>query len=211
MPDLEKADVRIQVICDKIRSETLDPAKEQAQEIIENARREAERILHRAHTEAEELIKETRKSLEDEKQIFESSLEQASKQSVELLKQKIERSLFNPNLEQWVKEQLGDAKAYATLVEALVKAIDKDGIKTELSVKIPQEFDINTINAHLSQTALKQLKDNSVELSDISGGGGVQVKILGKNMVLDISSKSLQEIIGSFIHKDFRKVFFGLQ
>jgi V/A-type H+/Na+-transporting ATPase subunit E len=207
MPDLEKADSRIQVICDKIRSETLDPAKEQAQEIIENARREAERIMHNAHSDAEQLIKQTKKSLSEEKQIFDSSLEQAAKQSVELLKQKVETSFFNPKLEEWVKDQLGDEKNYATLVQALVKAIDKDGIKTELSVKIPQAFKAETINAQLSQDILKQLKNNSVELSDIAGG--VQVKILGKNMVLDISSKALEEIIASFIHKDFRKVFFG--
>lgn len=206
---MEKAETRIQDICDKIRSETLDPAKEQAQEIIENARREAERILHQAHKDAERLMKETRKSLEEEKQIFESSLAQASRQAVELLKQKIEQSLFNPNLQRWVKEQLGDAKSYAKLVDAVVKAIDKDGIKTELAVKIPKEFNPDAINAELSQNILSHLKDKSVELSDIPGG--VQVKLTAKNMVLDISSKALEEIIGSYIHKDFRKIFFGSQ
>ena len=209
MPDLEKTDMRIQVICDKIRAETLDPAKEQAQEIIENARREAERILHIAHSDAEKILKEARKALECEKQIFQSSLEQAAKQSIELLKQKIEQSLFNPHLSRWVQEQLGDEKAYATLVEALVKAIEKEGIKTELAIKIPQAFRADTINAHLSQHILDQLTNKSVELSDISGG--IQVKIKAKNMVLDISSKALEEIIASFIHKDFRKVFFGQQ
>lgn len=209
MPDLEKADTRIQDICDKIRTETLDPAKEQAQEIIENARREAERIVHNAHKDAEHLVKETRKSLEEEKQIFESSLGQASRQAIELLKQKIEQSLFHPNLQRWVKEQLGGEKSYATLIEALVKAISRDGIKTELSVKIPQEFNPDTINAHLSKDVLSQLKDKSVELSDIPGG--VHVKITDRNMVLDISSKALEEIVGSYIHKDFRKVFFGSQ
>ncbi len=209
MPDLENADTRIQVICDKIRSETLDPAKEQAQEIIEQAKREAERILHHAHTDAERMVKETRKSLEEEKQIFQSSLEQASKQSIELLKQKVEQTFFNPNLEKWIKEQLGNASTYSTLIEALVKAIQKEGIKSELSVEIPKAFTANHINAELSQDVLKQLKNKSVTLSDLPGG--VQVKILDKNMVLDISSKALEEIVASFIHKDFRKVFFGSQ
>lgn len=209
MPELENADMRIQVICDKIRSETLDPAKEQAQEIIENARREAERILHRAHVDAEQMIKETKKALDEERVIFQSSLAQSAKQSVERLKEQIEQSLFNPALEQWVKDQLGDEKAHATLIEALVKAINDEGIKTELTVKIPQAFSPDTVNAHLSQDIRKQLAGNSVELSNIPGG--VQVKIVQKNMVLDISSKALEEIIASFIHKDFRKVFFGVQ
>ncbi len=207
--DLEKADTRIQAICDKIRQETLDPAKEQAQEIIEQAKKEAERILHQAHADAEHMVKETRKSLEEEKQIFQSSLEQASKQSIELLKQKIEESFFNPNLQKWVKEQLGDAPSYSTLIEALVKAIHKEGIKSELAVQIPKSFSADAINATLSKDVLDQLKNKSVTLSDLPGG--VQVKILDKNMVLDISSKALEEIVASFIHKDFRKVFFGSQ
>lgn len=207
MADLEQADTRIQIICDKIRTETLDPAKEQAQEIIENARKEADRILQQAHLERERIHKETKKSLDEEKQIFESSLEQASKQAIELLKQKIERSLFNPTLENWVKEQLGDAKSYGSLVDALVKALQKDGIKTEIGVVVPESFTTDSINAALSQNVLSQLKNKTVELSGLPGG--VQVKVEGKNMVLDISSKALQDIVASYIHKDFRKIFFG--
>ena len=207
MVELERAETRIQVICDKIRSETLDPAKEQAQEIIENARKEAERILHQANKDAEHMVKETRKSLEEEKQIFQSSLEQASKQSIEMLKQKIEESLFNPTLEKWIKDHLGNASSYGSLIDALVKAIQKDGIKSDLTVQIPKAFKADEINAELSQNIIKQLKDHSVELSDLPGG--VRVKILGKNMVLDLSSKALQDIVASYIHKDFRKVFFG--
>lgn len=207
MVDLDKADVRIQVICDKIRSETLDPAKEKAQEIIEQARIEAERILHHAGKDAEEMVKAAKKSLEEEKQIFQSSLEQASKQAVELLKQKIEQALFNPALEHWIKEQLGSASSTSKLVEALVKALNKEGIKADLAVAIPKEFSADKINAELSEDVLKRLKNNSVELSDIPGG--IQVKVSGKNMVLDLSSNALEEIVGSFIHKDFRKIFFG--
>ena len=209
MPELEKADSRIQIICDKIRSETLDPAKEQAQEIIENARKEAERILQMAHAEAERILNESRKALDIEKQIFTSSLQQASKQSVELLKQKLENSFFNPNLTQWVKEQLGDAKSHARLVDALVTALNKDGVNTELSVSIPKSITADAVNSQLSEHILKQLKNNSVDTSDI--GSGVQVKVIDKNMVLDVSSKALEEIIASFIRKDFRKVFFGTE
>lgn len=207
MTDLEKADLRIQVICEKIRSETLDPAKEQAQEIVDQARREADRILHAAQTHAEQLIKEAKKSLEEENQIFQSSLEQAGKQTVELLKQSIEKALFHPGLQQWIKNELGNASSYAKLIDVLVKAIEKDGLRAELSVKIPQEFTADQINAQLSQAILERLKNHSVELSDLPGG--IQVKIIGKNMVLDLSLQTLEEIIVSFIHKDFRKIFFG--
>jgi len=208
MADLEKADARIQVICDKIRAETLDPAKEQAQEIIEQARKEAERIMQLAHQEADQHQRQSRKALEEERQIFNSALQQACKQTIELLKQKIEQSLFNPALQQWVIDQLGNEASYAKLVEVLVNAIEKEGINTDLSVKIPEKFNADDVNAHLSKEILKVLKTRAVELSDLPGG--VQVKLPGKNMVLDLSSTALEEIVSSFIRKDFRKVFFGL-
>lgn len=207
MPDLEKADTRIQLICDKIRAETLDPAKQQAQEIIEQARREAERIMQAAHAEAEQHLRQTRKKLEDEKQIFHSALQQAGKQTIELLKQKIEQTLFNPALEQWMKEQLGDNASYARLIEVLVKAIQKEGTHTDLAVKIPEQFSVDAINAQLSKDILNSLKNQSVEIADFPGG--IQVKLTAKNMVLDLSSKALEEVVSSFIRKDFRKIFFG--
>lgn len=209
MTDLEKADSRIQIICEKIRAETLDPAKEEAQTIIEHARKEAERILLQAHKDADEIKKSARRAAEEEKQIFNSSLQQSCKQTIDLLKQKIEQSLFNPALEQWVKEELNGPASHAKLIEVLVKAIEKEGIHAELAVMIPQSFPADTVNAKLSEEILKQLRHHSVNLSDISGG--IQVKLEGKNMVLDLSLEALRELIRSYIHKDFRKVFFGLQ
>lgn len=207
MTDLEKADQRIQVICEKIRSETLNPAKEEAQEIIERAKKEAAHIREKARAEAEKMQNDMRHAMQEERQIFQSSLQQAGKQAIDLLKQKIEQSLFTPSLDQWIDEQIGDASSCAKLIDVLVEAIQKDGLQTEISVKIPQKFTADQINALLSQKILQSLANNSVELSGLEGG--VQVRLAGKNMVLDFSLKTLEEIIRSFIRKDFRKVFFS--
>ena len=207
MTDLEKADLRIQVICEKIRNETLDPAKEEANNIVALAKRDAELILGQARREAEKLQDELKKSLEEEKLIFESSLQQASKQTLEQLKVKIEQTLFNPQLGTWVQEQLGSAKDHAKLIEVLVEAIGKEGTHAELSVLVPQKFSADTITAHLSEKVLDRLKDHTVQLADLPAG--VQIRLMGKNMVLDLSASALEEIIASFVRKDFRKVFFS--
>lgn len=207
MTDLEQADQRIQVICDKIRSETLNPAKEEAQEIVERAKKEAEQIREKARLEAEKIQNDMRHAMQEERQIFQSSLQQAGKQALDLLKQKIEQSLFNPALDEWVEEQLGSATSCAKLIDVLVEAIQKDGLQTEISVKIPQKFTADEINALLVQKILHSLANKSVELSDLKGG--VQVRVAGKKMTLDFSLETLEEIIRSFIRKDFRKVFFS--
>jgi V/A-type H+-transporting ATPase subunit E len=206
MTDQERADQRIQAICEKIRYETLDPAKEQAQAILDQAKRERELILQQARQEAESLQKETRALLHEEKQVFQSSLQQACKQTLEHLMQKIEESLFNPALENWIKEQLGDAKAYARLIEVLISAIQKEGTQTNISVVVPKNFSSDAINAQLSQKIRETLKDGSVEVGDL--GGGIKIRINGKKMTLDLSQETLREIVSSFIRKDFRKIFF---
>ena len=206
MPQLEKSQERIQAICEKIREETLNPAKLQAELIIDEAKKEAERIKLQAIRDAEKIRDEAKRNLEVEKQIFTSSLEQAAKQSVDLLKQKIDSSLFNPALEKWVVEQLGGAKEHAKLIEVIIQAIQKEGFKTDLAITIPHEFTPDEITSKISSNILKELKDGAIEVGDIKGG--VKVTLKGKHMTLDLSDSALRELIASFIRKDFRKVFF---
>lgn len=206
MAELEKAQERIQAICEKIRIETLEPAKLQAQEIIEHAHKEAEKIRKAAKHDAEKIHAELKKQLEEEKRIFNSSLEQASKQTIESVKQKIESALFNPALEKWVHAQLGGAKEEAKLISVIIKAIEKNGLQTEFAVEIPQAFTPEEIIANMSTDILKRLGANAIEVSDIKGGAKIVLK--NKHMTLDVSEAVFKELISSFIRKDFRKLFF---
>lgn len=206
MTELEKAHERIQVICEKIRIETLEPAKLQAQEIIEEAKKEAQNIRDAAIRDSEKIHAEVKKSLEEEKRIFTSSLEQSAKQSIELLKQKIEQSLFNPALEKWVTDELSGVKEHAKLIEVLIQAISKEGIQTDLTIQIPKAFTVGAITAQIDKNILEQLKKCEIVVSDIKGG--VKVTLKGKHMTIDLSDSALKELISSFVRKDFRKTFF---
>jgi V/A-type H+/Na+-transporting ATPase subunit E len=207
MPELEKAHERIQAISEKIRLEVLEPAQEQAALLIDEAKKEALRIKEKAHREAEQIRQDITKSLEEEKHIFHSSLEQAAKQSIELLKQKIENALFNPTLEKWIIKEMGNSKEHAKLIEALVKAINKEGIRTDLTVVIPQTFSAETIATELSRDILTELAKSSIELGEQKAG--IKVIIKDKHIMLDMSDSTLKELISSFVRKDFRKIFFG--
>ncbi|HXF29343.1 MAG TPA: hypothetical protein VN457_05785, partial [Chlamydiales bacterium] len=68
MPEetLERAHDRIQLICEKIRTETLDPAREEAERIIDEAHKEAARIREQAKRDSEKMQTELKKSLEEE-------------------------------------------------------------------------------------------------------------------------------------------------
>jgi V/A-type H+-transporting ATPase subunit E len=204
--ELEKANERIQAICEKIRMETLKPAQEQAKEIIEQAKKEAEQIRQQMQQEAKRAAEELKKSLEAEKLRFLASLEQSGKQVFELLKQKIEHALFNPALSQWVEEQLGTVDQQAKLIEVLIAAIRKEGTSTNIRALIAKHFSPDEINARLGKQILETLKNHSVELGDIEGG--VQIRLVDKNVMIDLSKKVLEELLASFVRKDFRKLIF---
>ncbi len=204
--ELERADLRIQQICDKIRNETLEPAKQEASALIEEAKKEAARIIAAAKQKADDVLASLKNSLEEERRVFESSLQQACKQTLEQLKLSIEEQFFHPKLAEWVEKELGKEKEHARLLEVLVEAIRKEGTSAELSALIPKKFSAETLSALLSKQILDELKDKSVRLTDIPAG--VLIKVVDKHMVIDMSSDALVDIVSSYIRKDFRRVFF---
>jgi len=204
---LEKAHDRIQIICDKIKVSTLTPAKEQAEQIVEEAKKEADRIRTQARKDAEKMLEEQKTALENERRIFASSIEQASAQAFATLKQKVETTLFNPALDAWVQEQMKGTKETARLVDVLVGAIEKEGLKTDLEVRIPAQISAKEILAQVSKNIAARLQDSFVELPDMKAGCKVSIK--AKHMTLDLSDAALKELLASFVGKEFRKTFFA--
>lgn len=204
---LEKAHDRIQVICDKIKTGTLQPAKEQALEIIEEAKKEADRIRDEARKESKKLQEEQKVTLESERRLFTSSLEQAGQQAFQALKQKIETALFQPALDSWLQEQLKGAKTTARLVDVLVAAIEKEGLKTDLEARIPASISAKEALSEMAKNIAALLKDSVVELKDMKAGAKVHLK--DRRMTLDLSDTALKELMASYIAKEFRKTFFA--
>ncbi|MDP2672333.1 MAG: hypothetical protein Q8O84_00790, partial [Nanoarchaeota archaeon] len=66
MKDILSGEDKIQKICDTIKKETLDPAKEHAHEIIENAQIESKEIINKANKEKEKIINDAKKQIEKE-------------------------------------------------------------------------------------------------------------------------------------------------
>ena len=94
MKTLDKGSEKIQKICDVLREETLEPAKKQGQEIIRDAQKQAKQIIDDAHKSAEKLHQDARQAIEQEKVAFQSTLAQASKQSLEALRQGVEKFIL---------------------------------------------------------------------------------------------------------------------
>jgi V/A-type H+-transporting ATPase subunit E len=207
MKTLDRSQDKVKKICDSLRKETLEPAIVEADRIIAEAKLKAEGILKDAKEQAERLHATARADIEQERNVFNSSLTQAAKQSLETLRQDVESKLFNVELEEAVKREAAKPDVLARLIGAIVKAIDQEGIDVDLEAIIPKSVSPTEISALLTENILKRLKNGAITVGEFEGG--VQVKLEGKKVTIDITDAALKELIAGFVRKDFRKMIFA--
>lgn len=207
MRTLEIGKDKVKKICEALKKETLEPAKQEAEELIASAKRQADEILADAKDQAEKMIEHARLEIERQRGVFQASLAQASRQTLESLKEKIEDKLFKPELKKLITKSVQDPKILAQMITAVVKAIEKEGTEVDLSAYIPSAVPAKEVNQLLAAEIIQRLKEKGVLLSPISGG--IEVKMVQDNITIDLSDAALKEIVANYIRKDFRELVFG--
>lgn len=207
MKTLKEGHEKIQEICDQLRIETLEPAKQEAEKIISDARLRAHEIIEDAEKQAQKHFEAARKSIDQERNVFRTSLEQASVQSLETLRQEIEKNLFNEELSRIILQETTKPDVIASLIGAVVHAIEKDGIATDISAVIPKAVPAESVNRLILDGIVKKLKEGGVIVGDFAGGAKVQLH--DKKMTIDISNDALRELLTNYVRKDFRKLIFA--
>lgn len=208
MKGLDSGKDKIQKICDALRKEALEPAQQEAREIVENAHLQSDEILKEAKALSEKMIREAIKEIEEKKKLCQSSLHFSCRQAVEHLKQKIEEQLFDKNLQSLIAKEMGDPKIIAHLINSLVTSMQAQGIEDQFVAKIPKDISPQSINALLVSQVLHHLEKESVEVGDFAGGA--QIRLKGKEMTIDVSDEVIREWVAQYIRSDFRKLLFNM-
>ena len=206
MKGLESGKDKVKKICEVLKKETLEPAKKEAEEILHQAHATAENIISQATAKAKDIESAAKKEIERQRNVFQSSLHQACKQSIESLKQEIENNLFSKDLSGLITKQTQDPKVIAELLTAVVKAIEKEGINSDITAYVSSAVPAKAINSLLAQNILQRLKEKEVVLGSMQGG--VAVKLHKENITLDITDIALKELVSQYIRKDFRDMLF---
>ncbi len=207
MHQLESGKDKIKKICDLLKSETLDPAKEEAQGIIRKAEEKSRSIIREAEERAKSLLNEAHAKLQKEKHVFDTALAAACKIGVEALRQDIEAKLFGGELERWAEQQTVDAQLQARLLQALIEAVEREGSSADFSAYIGKRVPKEALLAALGQQVIAKLKERDVLVGEFVGG--IQLKLHDRRMILDVSNEALQELISRYIRKDFRALLFS--
>lgn len=206
MKGLETGKDKIQKICDTLRKETLNPAKQEAAELLENAQLQAAQILREAQEQAKNIIEEAHLEIDQKRKALHSSLQLASRQGVEQLKQKIEQEFLFKELLDYVSKQLADPKLIANLINSFMSSLEEKGIEEDVAVLIPGTISPRSINSLLVRQFLERLEKQSVAVGDFSGG--VQIKLRNRKITIDVSDEAVRELLASYIRSDFRELVF---
>jgi V/A-type H+-transporting ATPase subunit E len=206
MKGLETGKDKVRKICEELKRETLDPALQEAERIREQARLEAEALLSAAKIEASRMIDRARQEIERQKAVFQASIAQAVRQTLEFLKEKIEDHLFQDELGALLRPELQSPPVIARLVTAIVTALEKEGTEADLEVYIAAAVPPGEVARLLAAKIVDRLKEKGVLLSSI--GGGVEVRVVQDQLTIDLSDEAVRELIANYIRKDFRDLVF---
>lgn len=206
MTSLEKGNDKIDRICHILRQETIEPAKAEADHIINTAKDHAKTMINKAKQDIEQMMEHARAEIQKEKQLFEATLSQSSQQGLEYLKQALETQLFSGHVVQAVDNALEHPDLIAKMIESIIASIDKGGLSRDFSVILAKEFPKDMLKKYLSREMASRIGEKGFSLGEFHGG--IQVKLHDKNITLDISDKSLKELLGKFLRPSFREILF---
>lgn len=207
MKNLRSSKNKIQEICDLLKRDTLEPAREEVNRLLQDAEEKVKEILDQANQQAKDLVEQARLKAKQEENVFQGNLKQAAKQSLEALRQSIEKDLFRSDLSTSIQNALNEDQVLPKLIDALVKAVDKEGLDTSLEIEIPKGCDTEKLAAQVSKSVMDKLGKEGLKLKTF--GGGVRLKLKGQNLTLDFTDSALLEVLVTYVRKDFRKLFFN--
>lgn len=205
MADLGAND-KLKQICDALRIETLKPAEEEAEVIVCNAKEQAKRIIQDAKEQAKEIILSAEDQASHKIKQGEAALALAGKRTLESLKQAVENTIFREALAEWLEQITINPEFVAKLMEAMISAVESQGITGSLSAYIGKHVSPRNVNELLGKSVTAKLRKKSLVIGNFSGG--VQLKVEDKEWVLDLSSEALLELFLRYLQKDFREMIF---
>lgn len=203
---LDSGQEKVEMLCNALIEEALEPAKKQAESIIAQAEEQARKKLQEAEEQAKVFMEEALAKIETERALFHTSIKQAAKLSVQELRQAIEERIFSHELQSAVNSQSSKPDVIAKILHALIQNLEKEGIRANLSAVIPKSVKPDEVNALLKDELVKHLREKGVKIGHFHGGA--QVVLNDQRITVDVTDETLKELITGYIKESFREYFF---
>jgi V/A-type H+/Na+-transporting ATPase subunit E len=205
---LETSNDKIKQICDEISVKTIRPAKVEAQKILDEAQKDSQAIIKAAQKEKEALIESAQNEIMQKRNVAEASLNMAIKQGIAKLKEEITTKLFSHAMQRLLQVELDKESSISKVIDAVVKAIEKEGLDADLQLALAQGVNKDQVMALLAGTVADRLKSENVSIGTFKAGA--QITIKEKNLVLEVTDDTLKEILSTYCIDELKEKIFSV-
>ncbi len=205
--DLKSGPDKVREICKILENETIMPAKETASKIIADANVEADAIRLKAREDAEEIMKKLKKDLEKAQSVADASIELSIKQGVARLRQLV-LELFTDEMQVLANSKMKDADMMGKVANALVESVSKDGIEANLGLVLGKNVSKEDLITNLTVAVREKVEKGGITLGNFQAG--IIVRFIDKKMAIEITDKSIVELLSKYVHEDLRQKLFRL-
>ena len=204
---LETGNDKVKKICEVLKRETIDPARQQAESIIEEAKAEAEKIIASAEQKSTKMLKETEDKIASQQEVFKASIQVAFKQSIGKLKSEIFTKVFQQGLLQKIRDGFQDPNILGECLKVICQSLNSMGSNVDPLIIVSKKFDKNQLSQMIVKLGLEHLQNKIIPKGDFSSG--IQIRIENENLTIDITDQAVEQLILKFSSDTLKKLIFN--
>ena len=198
-------EIKLDGLINKIKSEGIEEANRQAEEIINEGKKKADALIDEAKKEVESRLEKAAHIIEEKEQASKKSIELAARDSLLSLKESLRKIL-----ESLVKNDFDQLMAGEVLENLLLKTIESWSRNRDSDSGLEVLLSEKERNA-LTDTFMKSLGDHlkaGVEFKvhrDIKSG--FRVGMQGEHMHYDLTEESISDLLIAHLNKKLATIF----
>lgn len=193
-------DVKLDSLIEKIKKEGVEDAQKQSEEILKDAKQKAASITEKAHKEAEKIIEDGKKKAEQYKKNAESDLQQAARNTLLLLKEKITNLFDNV-----FKREVGEKLSPEFLKELILKIVGSWAENSEAEI-IVNDKDKQKLEALLFSGVKKEMKDSLKIRASKDVTSGFQIGLKDAQVYYDFSDEAIADVLKTLISPGLKEI-----
>ncbi len=193
-------DVKLEKLIDKIKTEGIEQAEQEAGQILQNAKKEADQIVKGANKKADQIIEDAKTETEKLQNSGKSALKQAERDAVLVTKERITEILNNV-----FKKEISENLKPDIVVELIKKMVENSGDDQKMKALVSQQ-DVDELEKLLVSKAQKGLAD-TVEIKVERGvSKGFRIGKKGEDVYYDFTDESIAEFLREFLNPSIKKM-----
>ncbi|MFP4547319.1 MAG: hypothetical protein ACLFQM_04250 [Fidelibacterota bacterium] len=193
-------DVKLEKLIDKIKTEGVEQAEQEAGQIIQNAKKEADQIVKGANKKADQIIEDAKTETEKLQISGKSALKQAERDAVLVTKERITDILNNV-----FKKEISENLKPDIVVELIKKMVENSGDDQKMKALVSQQ-DIDELEKLLVSKAQKGLADTVEIKVDRGVSKGFRIGKKGEDVYYDFTDESIAEFLREFLNPSIKKM-----